>query len=199
MSLRSTSSSLLKTLTLVTHSSGGTLGIPIRLGGTFITWPLTFFVFLACLFSFAVENLCSHLLWNSPSSYLILSTMPLPSYQMNYLTLILFQFGCYGTAPYLIFYILSLFGLVDIIIRFDSCLALLHTADSMPSHYFILLTLKPYSYSAKLYSYSAISLYVLSFTPYLLIFLSLTHLIAESYLIGGYLDYILLDDKPELV
>jgi len=109
------------------------------------------------------------LLWNSPSSYFILSTMPLPFYQMNYLTLILFQFGCYGTAPYLIFYILSLFGLVDIIIRFDSCLALLHTADSMPSHYFILLTLKPDSYSAKLYSYSAISLYILSFTSYLLI------------------------------
>jgi len=99
-------------------------------------------------------------------SHLILSTMPLPSYQMNYPTL---QFDCYGTALYLIFYILSLFGLVDIIIRFDSCLALLHTADSMPSHYFILLILKPYSDSAKLYSYSAISLYVLSFTLYLLI------------------------------
>jgi len=122
--------------------------------------------------------------------------MPLPSYQMNYLTLILFQFGCYGTAPYLIFYILSLFGLVDIIIRFDSCLALLHTADSMPSHYFILLTLKPYPYSAKLYSYSAIPyMFFLS----LLIFLSLTHLIAGSYPIGGYLDYILLNDKPGLV
>jgi len=129
-------------------------------------------------------------------SHLILSTMSLPSYQMNYPTL---QFGCYGTALYLIFYILSLFGLVDIIIRFDSCLALLHTADSMPSHYFILLILKLYPYSAKLYSYSAIFLYVLSFTPYLLIFLSLIHLIAESYLIGGYLDYILLDDKPRLV
>jgi len=77
-------------------------------------------------------------------SYLILSTMPLLSYQMNYPTL---QFGCYGTALYFIFYILSLFGLVDIIIRFDSCWALLHTADSMPSHYFILLTLKPYPYS----------------------------------------------------
>jgi len=99
-------------------------------------------------------------------SHLILSTMPPPSYQMNYPIL---QFGCYRIALYLIFYILSLFGLVDIIIRFDSCLALLHTADSMPSHYFILLTLKPYPYSAKLYSYSAISLYVLSFTPYLLI------------------------------
>ena len=102
-------------------------------------------------------------------SHLILSTMPLPSYQMNYPTL---QFSCYRTALYLIFYILSLFGLVDIIIRFDSCLALLHTADPMPSHYFILLTLKPYSYSAKLYSYTAIFLYVLSFTLYLLIFLS---------------------------
>jgi len=102
-------------------------------------------------------------------SHLILSTMPLPSYQINYPTL---QFGCYRTALYLIFYILLLFGLVDIIIRFDSCLALPHTADSMPSHYFILLTLKPYSYSAKLYFYSAISLYVLSFTPYLFIFLS---------------------------
>jgi len=102
-------------------------------------------------------------------SHLILSTMPLLSYQMNYPTL---QFGCYGTALYLIFYIQLLFGLVDIIIRFDSCLALLHTADSMPSHYFILLTLKPYPYSAKLYSYTAISLYVLSFIPYLLIFLS---------------------------
>ena len=111
-------------------------------------------------------------------SYLILSTMPLLSYQMNYPLLSYqmkyptLQFGCYGTALYLIFYILSLFGLVDIIIRFDSCLALLHTADSMPSHYFILLTLKPYSDSAKLYSYTAISLYVLSFTSYLLIFLS---------------------------
>jgi len=122
--------------------------------------------------------------------------MPLPSYQMNYPIL---QFGCYGTAPYLIFYILSLFGLVDIIIRFDSCLTLLHTADSMPSHYFILLTFKPYPYSAKLHSYSAISLYILSFTSYLLIFLSLTHLIAGSYLIEGYLDHILLDDKPGLV
>jgi len=110
-------------------------------------------------------------------SHLILSTMPPPSYQINYPTL---QFGCYGTALYLIFYILLLFGLVDIIIRFDSCLALLHTADSMPSHYFILLTLKPYSYSAKLYSYSAISLYVLSFTPYLLIFLSFYLLISDS-------------------
>ena len=138
-------------------------------------------------------------LWNSSLSYLILSTMPLPSYQMNYLTLILFQFGCYRTAPYLIFYILLLFGLVDIIIRFNSCLALLHTADSMPSHYFILLTSKPYSYSAKLYSYSAIFLEVLSFALYLFIFLSLTHLIAGSYPIGGYLDYILLNDKPELV
>jgi len=65
----------------------------------------------------------------------------------------------------------------------------------MPSHYFILLILKPYSYSAKLYSYLAISLYVLSH----LIFLSLTHLIAGSYHIGGYLDHILLDDKPGLV
>jgi len=37
--------------------------------------------------------------------YLILSIMPLPSYQMNYPTLIWFQFGCYGTALYLIFYI----------------------------------------------------------------------------------------------
>ena len=129
-------------------------------------------------------------------SYLILSTMPLLSYQMNYPTL---QFGCYGTALYFIFYILLLFGLVDIIIRFDSCLALLHTADSMPNHYFILLTLKPYLYTAKLYFYTAISLYVLSFTPYLLIFLSLTHPIAGSYPIGGYLDYILLDDKPGLV
>ena len=81
-------------------------------------------------------------------SHLILSIMPLPSYQINYLTLILFQFGCYRTALYLIFYILLLFGLVYIIIRFDSCLALLHTADSMPSYYFILLILKPYSYSA---------------------------------------------------
>ena len=103
-------------------------------------------------------------------SHLILSTMPLPSYQMNYPTL---QFGCYGTALYLIFYILSFFGLVDIIIRFDSCLALLHTADSMPSHYFILLTLKPYSYSAKLYSYSAMYFVIYSFfhilSSYLLI------------------------------
>jgi len=112
-------------------------------------------------------------------SHLILSTMPLPSYQMNYPTL---QFGCYRTALYLIFYILSLFGLVDIIIRFDSFLALLHMADSMPSHYFILLTLKPYLYSVKLYSYSAISssLYILSFTSYLLIFLSSYLLISDS-------------------
>ena len=107
--------------------------------------------------------------WPLVLSHLILSTMPLPSYQMNYPTL---QFDCYGIALYLIFYILLLFGLVDIIMRFDSCLALLHTADSMPSHYFILLTLKPYPYSAKLYSYTAIFLYILSFTPYLLIFLS---------------------------
>jgi len=35
-------------------------------------------------------------------SHLILSTMPLLSYQMNYPTL---QFGCYETALYLIFYI----------------------------------------------------------------------------------------------
>ena len=97
-------------------------------------------------------------------SHLILSIVPLPSYQMNYLTLIWFQFGCYGTALYLIFYILSLFGLVDIIMRFDSCLVLLHTADSMPSYYFILLTLKSYSYSAKLYSYSAISVMIFFLT-----------------------------------
>ena len=153
------------------------------------------------------------MLWNSPSSYLILSTMPLPSYQMNYLTLILFQFGCYRTAPYLIFYILSLFGLVDIIIRFDSCLALLHTADSMPSHYFILLILnaKPLLYTAYtqtlflfsqtifLHSYFLICSFFHTLSFYLFIFLSLTHLIAGSYLIGGYLDYILLDDKPGLV
>jgi len=125
------------------------------------------------------------MLWNSPLSYLILSTMPLSSYQMNYLTLILFQFDCYGTAPYLIFYILSLFGLVDIFIRFDSCLALLHTADSMPSHYFILLTLKPYSYSAKLYSYSAIFLCVLSFTSYLLISDSSDSRIISHWRISG--------------
>ena len=106
-------------------------------------------------------------------SHLILSTMLPPSYQMNYPTL---QFGCYGTALYLIFYNLSLFGLVDIIIRFDSCLVLLHTADSMPSYYFILLTLKLYPYSAKLYSYSAISLYVLSH----FIFLSSYLLISDS-------------------
>ena len=121
--------------------------------------------------SFCLGCNCDLLVMEQPLvlSHLIISIMPLPSYQMNYPTL---QFGCYGTALYLIFYIFSLFGLVDIIIRFDSCLALLHTADSMPSHYFILLILKPYSYSAKLYSYSAISLYALSFTPYLLIFLS---------------------------
>jgi len=115
-------------------------------------------------------------------SYLILSTMPLLSYQMNYSTL---QFECYGTALYLIFYTLSLFGLVDIIIRFDSCLALLHTADSMPSHYFILLTLKPYPYSAKLYSYTAISLYVLSFTSYLLISDSSDSRIISHWRISG--------------
>ena len=110
------------------------------------------------------------------SSHLINHVSPILSNELSTL-----QFGCYRTALYLIFYILSLFGLVDIIIRFDSCLALLHTADSMPSHYFILLSLKPYPYSAKLYFYTAISLYVLSFTPYLLIFLSLTHPIAGSY------------------
>ena len=36
-------------------------------------------------------------------------------------------------------------------------------------------------------------------SSYLLIFLSLTHLIAGSYPIGGYLDHILLDDKPGIV
>jgi len=89
---------------------------------------------------------------------------------------------------------------VDIIIRFDRCLALLHTANSMPSHYFILLTLKPYSDSAKLYSYSAIPyMFFLSHLIFLsLTLLSLTHLIAGSYPIGGYLDYILLVDKPKL-
>jgi len=118
-------------------------------------------------------------------SHFILSTMPPPSYQINYPTLIWFQFGCYGTALYLIFYILLLFGLVDIIIRFDSCLALLHTADSMPSHHFILLTLKPYHYSAKLYSYSAIFLYVLSFTPYLLVSDSSDSRIISHWRISG--------------
>ena len=70
----------------------------------------------------------------------------------------------------------------------------------MPSHYFILLTLKPYSDLAKLYSYSAISfLFFLSHLIFLsLTLLSLTHLIAGSYHIGGYLDYILLVDKPKL-
>jgi len=71
---------------------------------------------LADYYRIQANSLSSYLislLWNSPSSYLILSTIPLSSYQMNYLTLILFQFGCYGTAPYLIFYILSLFGLCD--------------------------------------------------------------------------------------
>ena len=98
---------------------------------------------------------------------------------------------------------------MDIIISFDRYLALLYTADSMPSHYFILLTLKPYSDSAKLYSYSAISLYVLYFTHYLLIFDSLISDSSNSriishwrifglYPIGGYLDYILLVDKPKL-
>jgi len=48
--------------------------------------------------------------------------------------------------------------------------------------------------------FHTLSSYLLSFLSfYLFIFLSLTHLIAGSYPIGGYLDHILLDDKPGLV
>ena len=120
-------------------------------------------------------------------SHLILSIMPLPSYQMNYPTFIWFQFGCYETALYLIFYILSLFGHVDIIIRFDSCLALLHTADSMPSHTAYTQTLSLFSQTIFLLSYS-ISLYVLFFhtlSSYLLISDSSDSRIISHWRISG--------------
>ena len=116
-------------------------------------------------------------------SYLINHASPILSNELSNTYLI--SVWLFRTAPYSIFYILSLFGLVDIIIRFDSCLALLHTANSMSSHYFILLILKPYSYSAKLYSYSATSLYVLSFTFYLLISDSSDSRIISHWRISG--------------
>jgi len=90
-------------------------------------------------------------------SHLILSTMPLPSYQMNYPTL---RFGCVMEQPlsplsYLfdlinyaslillnklsIFFIPSLFGLVDNIIKFKgghmSNMCLPHQSDTSPYGY----------------------------------------------------------------
>jgi len=110
-------------------------------------------------------------------SYLILSTMPLPSYQMNYLTLIWFQFGCYETALYLIFYILLLFGLVDIIIRFDSCLALLHTAYTQ--------TLSLFSQTIFLLSYFLICSFFHILSSYLLISDSSDSRIISHWRISG--------------
>jgi hypothetical protein len=64
--------------------------------------------------------------------------------------------ACYGTASCLIlsfYFILSYHWILSLFMhlitawscghyyKFDSCLALLHTADSMPSHYSILLTI----------------------------------------------------------
>jgi len=60
-------------------------------------------------------------------------------------------------------------------------------------------TLFLFSQTIFLLSYFPICSFFHTLSSYLLIFLSLTHLIAGSYLIGGYLDYILLDDKPGLV
>jgi len=68
---------------------------------------------------------------------------------------------------------------------------LLHTAYTQ--------TLFLFSQTIFLHSYFLICSFFHTLSSYLLIFLSLTHLIAGSYLIGGYLDYILLDDKSGLV
>ena len=68
---------------------------------------------------------------------------------------------------------------------------LLHTAYTQ--------TLFLFSQTIFLLSYFLICSFFRTLSSYLLIFLSLTHLIAGSYPIGGYLDYILLDDKPGLV
>jgi len=68
---------------------------------------------------------------------------------------------------------------------------LLHTAYTQ--------TLSLFSQTIFLHSYFLICSFFHTLSSYLLIFLSLTHLIAGSYPIGGYLDYILLDDKPGVV
>ena len=68
---------------------------------------------------------------------------------------------------------------------------LLHTAYTQ--------TLFLFSQTIFLHSYFLICSFFHTLSFYLFIFLSLTYLIAGSYLIGGYLDYILLNDKPELV
>jgi len=68
---------------------------------------------------------------------------------------------------------------------------LLHTAYTQ--------TLFLFSQTIFLLSYFLICSFFHTLSSYLLIFLSLTHLIAGSYPIGGYLDHILLDDKPGLV
>jgi len=68
---------------------------------------------------------------------------------------------------------------------------LLHTAYTQ--------TLSLFSQTIFLLSYFLICSFFHTLSSYLLIFLSLTHQIAGSYPIGGYLDYILLDDKPGLV
>ena len=68
---------------------------------------------------------------------------------------------------------------------------LLHTA------YTQILSL--FSQTIFLLNYFLICSFFHTLSSYLLIFLSLTHLIAGSYPIGGYLDHILLDDKPRLV
>jgi len=68
---------------------------------------------------------------------------------------------------------------------------LLHTAYTQ--------TLFLFSQTIFLHSYFLICSFFHTLSSYLLIFLSLTHLIAGLYSIGGYLDYILLDDKPGLV
>ena len=72
-----------------------------------------------------------------------------------------------------------------------NAMPLLHTAYTQ--------TLSLFSQTIFLHSYFLICSFFHTLSSYLLIFLSLTHPIAGSYLIGEYLDYILLDDKPGLV
>ena len=124
--------------------------------------------------------------------------------------------NCYGTASCLLSYLInhaspilsnelsntsvwmlwnsSLFNLLHFIIIW-SCghyyKPLLHTAYTQ--------TLSLFSQTMFLHSYFLICSFLHTLSSYLLIFLSLTHPIAGSYPIGGYLDYILLDDKPGLV
>jgi len=75
------------------------------------------------------------------------------------------------------FYILSLFGLVDIIIRFDSCLALLHTAYTQ--------TLFLFSQTIFLLSYFLICSFFHTLSSYLLISGSSDNRIISYWRISG--------------